>query len=149
MFAVLKFLHVLSAMIWVGGLLAVIVISTRLGRSQNRAATEALAQQVGFYGRAVLGPAAGATFLFGLATAAIGHIPFSTLWILWGFVGILGSLLIGAIFVNRTASQLGRAASSPSSDKSTIPTLQRRLATLNLANLVLLISVVAAMVIKP
>jgi len=53
-----KFLHIAAAAVWIGGVFALAVLNTRLIRSQDQAALDALAQQSTFYGRAILGPAA-------------------------------------------------------------------------------------------
>lgn len=144
-----KFLHVAAAMVWVGGALALVVINTRLSRSKNRAVMEAMAEQAMFYGQFVLGPAMALTLLAGIATAGSMGIRFSALWILWGFGGILLSLILGAVFIRRTTVAISRLSAAGAPDTTALAGLQHRLAALNLINLLLLISVIAAMVFKP
>ncbi len=149
MYNLFKFLHIVAAMFWIGGVLSLVVINARLARSQNRAATETFAQQAEYYGRFVLGPAAGTTLLAGIITAILGHIRFDNLWILWGLAGIAASMILGAVFINRTTVELNQRVASAGSEQTGWVALQRRLANLNLINLLLLLSVVLAMVFKP
>jgi uncharacterized membrane protein len=143
-----KFLHITGAIVWIGGAFTLVVLNARLARSQNRAVVEALAQQSSFYGRAVLGPAAAATLLAGIGTAIFMGVRFTALWILWGLAGIFLSMLLGSVFIGRTTGELSRAAAAPEPDPSRLAAFQRRLASLNLLNLLLLLSVVAVMVFK-
>lgn len=143
-----KFLHIIGATVWIGGAFTLVVLNARLARSQNRAAMEGLAQASGFYGRAVLGPAAAITLLAGIGTAAFMGVRFTALWILWGLAGVFLSMLLGALFIGRTTAALSREVSNPQPDRGRLSALQGRLASLNLANLLLLLSVVAAMVFK-
>jgi hypothetical protein len=151
-----KFLHIVSATIWIGGTFTLIVLNTRLARSGNRAVMEPLARQAEFFGRAVLGPAMGGTLLAGMITAGLMGVRFTTLWILWGFAGVFGSLILGTFFIRRATLQIGRLAAQPPPAEGLIPATganlaaaQRRLAALNWLNLLLLLSVVMAMVFKP
>jgi uncharacterized membrane protein len=149
MFLLFKYLHIVAAMIWIGGVVTLVVINARLASSHNKAAVQAFAQQGAFYGRAVLGPAAAITLLAGIATTVFMRMSFGALWILCGFAGILGSMIVGAVFIRRTTEELGQIVAAPSPDPAAQAVLQKRLVTLNTVNLVLLLSTIAAMVFKP
>jgi len=149
MYNLFKLLHIVAAMVWVGGTLALVVINSRLSRSQNRAAMEGMAQQADFYGRMVLGPAAGITLIAGILTAVLGHIRFNAIWIIWGVAGLAASLVLGAVFIRRTNVEISKLAAAATGDQQQLVALRRRLGTLYLINLVLLLSVVSAMVFKP
>jgi hypothetical protein len=149
MYPLFKFIHIVAAIIWIGGTTTLIVLNARLSRSENRSAIQILVPQLAFYGQAVIGPAAGITFLAGIATAIFMGVRFSALWITWGFGGIIISMVISAFFVRRITENMGRMAAIPVTGSAELGMLQRRLATLNLINLLVLLSVVAAMVFKP
>jgi hypothetical protein len=149
MYPLFKFIHIVAAIIWIGGAAAMIGLNARLSRIENRGAIQALAPVLGFYGQAVIGPAAGITFLAGIATAIFMGARFNSLWILWGFGGIIISMVIGSVFIRRTTENMGKVAAIPVTGGSELSALQRRLSTLNLINLLVLLSVVAAMVFKP
>jgi hypothetical protein len=148
-FTLLKFVHVAAVIIWIGGVAAVSVLTARLSLEQDRAAAAVLLRQAGFFGQAVVFPAAVITLLAGAATAGSAGIPMSSLWIAWGFTAIVGSILLGAIFIRRATGELGKLTATASSDDARLVGARRRLTTLNALNVLLLLSAVWAMVAKP
>jgi uncharacterized membrane protein len=147
LYTLLKFLHVLSAIVWVGGVFALTVLNARLARARDTDATAALARVGGFYGQAVLGPAAALTLLAGVGTTLTAGFPMRSLWIIWGFAAILASLALGASLIRVTTQRIGTLAAE--GDMTQIAPLQGRLVTLNVVNILLLLSAVWAMVAKP
>jgi hypothetical protein len=148
-YTLLKFVHVTAVIVWVGGVVALAILNARVGRRGDRTTLAVLAGESAFYGRAVVGPAIGVAVAAGLAMVAVAHLRVATLWISWGMVGVVGFLVIGAASSGRAGAELGRLAAAAPSDESRVRVLQRRLAVLTGANLLLLASVVWAMVAKP
>jgi hypothetical protein len=149
LYPLLKLLHVIGAIVWAGGASTMAVLNARLARADGAAAGQlALARASQGVGQVVLGPAAGITLLSGIATAAAGGIDLSTLWTLWGFAGVAASAALGGTAIRRTTVALEGALSTPARHGSVAP-LRRRLTRLNLVNLAVLFSTVAAMVLKP
>ena len=148
-YLLLKYLHVLAVAVWIGGLVALVVLNARLVRTGDAAVMAAMGQQSEFFGRAVLGPAMGITLLAGLATAGVAGFPFSTPWITWGLVGFVVSIIVGVIAVSRAAGELSMVARNVAPDDPRLDGPRRRLITLNAVNLLLLASIVWAMVFKP
>jgi protoporphyrinogen IX oxidase len=143
-----KFLHVASVIVWLGGVSTLTVLNIRLTRDSVDHTTQAsLAREAAFLGRAVVGPAAGLTLIAGIATAVVGSLDMGALWITWGFAGIIISMALGGTLIRRTTVSLETALTG--SSPAEVGSLRGRLTTLNLINLVLLLSVVAAMVFKP
>lgn len=149
LYLILKLVHILGAMVWLGGIVALVVLNARLGREGNPMMMAALGRQSEFFGRNVLGPAMLVTLLAGLFTAGVAQLPFTTLWIVWGLVGFVASILIGVIAVHRAAGSLAAIAREGTPDDPRLAAARGRLVALNAVNLLLLVSVVAAMVIKP
>lgn len=147
LYLVLKFIHVLSAIVWVGGVIAVTVLNLRVARASASAALGTLIDASGFYGRAVVGPAAGLTLLAGIGTAATGGIPMRSLWIIWGFAAIVLSVALGATLIRVNTQRIGELAAA--GNVAQLPSVQRQLAWVNALNILLLLSAVAAMVLKP
>lgn len=148
-YLLLKFLHVLAVAVWIGGLLALVVLNARIGRAGDAAMLAALGEQSGFFGRSVLGPAMVVTLLAGLATSGVAGFPFSTLWIAWGLVGFVISIAVGVIAVERAASELSTLARGAAPGDPRLDGPRRRLIALNAVNLLVLVSIVWAMVFKP
>ena len=149
LFSVLKFLHIVAAITWVGGVITITLVNARLASTRNSAAMAALASVGGFLGQRVFGPAAAVTLLAGLATALNAGFPMGSLWIIWGFLVILLSFGMTATVTRSTAQRLGALAATPNSDAAQIAALQNRLWVLTALNILLLLSAVWAMISKP
>jgi putative copper export protein len=144
-----KFLHVAAAAIWVGGVAALAILNARVARQRDAAVLAVTARESAFYGRRVVGPAMGVVLLAGLAMAGLYHIGFTIFWIVCGFVGLVGSAMIGGFATARAGTELSNLATSAPRDESRMRVLQRQLGLLAAANLLLLFSVIWAMVCKP
>jgi uncharacterized membrane protein len=144
-----KFLHITGAIAWIGGTVMLTALNVRLAR-EGEGAQAALARASGTLGRVLVGPAAALTLIAGITTAAVGGIDMSALWITWGFTGIIVSIVLGATVIRRTTASLETAlAGNPGPTPERVAALRGRLTGLNLLNLLVLLSVVAAMVFKP
>ena len=88
-YTILKFIHVLSVVTWIGGLTSLSVATWRAARQQNRALYAAVLRQTIGYGSSVVGAASGLVLLTGLAMVGIGHIGFATFWVWFGYGGVL------------------------------------------------------------
>ena len=145
-----KFLHVAGVIVWIGSVTTLTVLNMRLAReSADGAGAAALARVTGAFGRTVVGPAAGLTLLAGIVTSIVGGLDMAALWITWGFAAILISMALGMTVLRRTTASLEAALAGPAAAPEQVPSLRSRLTTLNLVNLVILLSAVAAMVFKP
>lgn len=148
-YLLLKFLHVIGAILWVGGISTLTILYSQLGRAQESTTLTTLLRVSGFAGRVIVGPAAAITLIAGIATAVIAGFDFGMLWITWGFMGILLSILLGATLIRSTTAGIAQVATAASLDTRRLQALQGRLAGLNVLNLLILLSTVGAMVIKP
>ena len=142
------FVHVTGAIVWIGGVTMLSILSARLTRAGAGAAAELLSRQNDFIGRAVLGPAAITTLLAGLVLMRLARVGFP-LWMGWGVVGVLGSILLGIVVLRRAGLELSVLASAERPDARRMAVLRRRLAFGGLLNIALLLSTVWAMVFKP
>ncbi len=148
-YLLLKFLHVAAVIVWVGGMVALVVLNARLATVGEPAAMAALGRLSEFYGRAVIGPAMAITLLAGLATAGTVGFPFSSLWIVWGLVGFVVSVIVGGVAVARTGAALGAVTQNAGVGDPRVGALRQRMVVLNVVNLLVLASVVWAMSFKP
>lgn len=76
----------------------------------------------------------------------VDHIGEGVLWVTWGVVGILLSMLLGGFLIRREVTALAVAGSGSTAVAQPMTT---RLTALILLNLLILLSVVWAMVAKP
>jgi uncharacterized membrane protein len=145
----LKFLHVLSVIIWIGGITALAVVTWRVARERNRSALVELLRQATVYGQRIVGPASGVVLLSGFAMIGMAHIGFVAFWVVWGYAGILVHGVTGGVFLRKRIAELSQIASAPAGDDAALIAAARRLWTTQLIYLLLLATVVAAMILKP
>jgi hypothetical protein len=145
----LKFLHVVSVIVWVGGVAALSVVAWRMRNERDRQALTALVRQASAYGERVAGPASFIVLLTGPIMVGMAHIGFGTFWVLWGFAGLTAHFWIGATALRRRTSALLRLASGGSGDDAAILVAARSLWSAQLIYLAIMAAVVAAMVLKP
>ena len=148
-YTLLKFLHIVAAIVWIGGVCTLTVLYTRLTRLQDRRAIAAVAQVSGFAGQVVVGPAMALTLIAGMTTASTAGFSFGALWITWGFSAVIVSIALGAIFIRRTTAQIVTLAATAEPTDQRMNGLQGRLTLFNLLNLAILLSTVWVMVAKP
>jgi len=146
---VLKFIHVLSVIAWVGGVACLAVLIWRVRRERNRRILAALLQQATTYGQMVPGPASGLVLLSGLGMVGMAGIGFTTLWVLLGYAGILLHGIIGAVFIRKRTMELARLASTDGADDQSLAEAGGKLWTVQLIYLAIMALVVGAMVLKP
>jgi putative copper export protein len=144
-----KFLHILSVIVWVGGVLTVNVLQLLTGRGRDRAAQASLLRLSDLYGRAVISAAAAATLLTGFVRAEQLNVGYGTLWVAWGLAAVALSIALGASLIRMTNAELRQVAGDAGPDDPRWPALQRRALVLFVVNLLLLLSAVWAMEFKP
>ncbi len=135
-----KFVHVLGAIVWVGGSLFLAMTTIRFLRDEESGDVSQLVRQNAFVGQYAMGPAAAITLLAGILLMVVGKWP-PTLWIVWGLLGLLISGALGAGVLRREVERVA-AGSDPEETAG-------RMARIAAINFALLLSVVAAMVFKP
>jgi uncharacterized membrane protein len=145
----LLFLHILSTIVWIGAgfLIAVLVFGAE--RAGNRQKASGYHQDVGWLAPRLFIPASFATLIFGILAASEGDWDFGLLWINIAFVGWAISFALGFFYFRPEGQRIGAlvAERGPAD-----PEVERRLYRLDLVDrvqLLILISVVADMVIKP
>jgi uncharacterized membrane protein len=148
-YGVLKFLHVLAVVVWVGGVTGLSLVTWQLRTERNRDVLCALLRQATSYGQRIAGPASFIVLLTGPMMVGMAHIGFGTFWVLWGFAGLTAHFWIGATALRRRTSALLRLASAGPGDDAAILAGARRLWSAQLIYLAIMAVVVAAMVLKP
>lgn len=135
-----KFIHVVGAIVWVGGSLVLAMTTIRFLREEGSSDVTPLVRQNAFVGQYALGPSAAVTLLAGIMLMVVGKWP-PTLWIVWGLLGLLISGALGAGVLQR---ELGKVAAGGDAREA-----GARMGRIAAVNFLVLVSVVAAMVFKP
>jgi uncharacterized membrane protein len=109
----LMYLHILAAMIWVGGLLAIGLLAAQVIRSDEREVISRFVRNLGVIGPLVFAPAMIAVVGFGLWMVIDSDAwDFGQTWI-WLALTLFGAaFLIGAVFQSRAAIDARHAAAA-------------------------------------
>jgi uncharacterized membrane protein len=145
----LKMLHVLSVVVWVGGVTGLSIVTWRVRTERNREVLAALLRQATSYGQRIAGPASFIVLLTGPMMVGMAHIGFGTFWVLWGFAGLTAHFWIGATALRRRTNALMTLASSSPEGDAALLAAARRLWSVQLIYLAIMAAVVAVMVLKP
>ena len=109
----LMFLHILAAMVWVGGLLAVGVLATRVVRSGDRDAITSFVGNLRVIGPLVFAPAMVAVVGLGIWLVLDSDAwTFGQTWVWLALTLFAAAFLVGAVFQSRAAIGAGRAAAA-------------------------------------
>ena len=145
---IFKFLHVLSAIVWVGGGVMFQVLMGRARRTGPEAAAT-FNQHAEWTSRRVFMPASFATLVFGIATVIVGPWSFSDAWITLGFIGFAVSALNGMAILGPTAKKMKAVVAERGPNDPVAVHMARRMDLFGRVDLVVLILVVFDMVVKP
>ena len=149
-FNVIKFGHVLSAVVWVGGGLFVQYYATKLSRADDVARITMFTKDVEKAGTQYLMPASLLVLVFGITMVLYSPVyNFSDTWIAIGLIGYAATFVTGAFFIGPTAGKLSKALETEGPEGATSQALRKRIFTISRIDQVVLVLVVADMVIKP
>lgn len=112
----IKYVHVICAIIWVGGAFYTQLLAIRAQRSTDPTDLPKLGQTAGELGMKVFLPASILLFIAGLILVAQRWV-FSSFWVSISMLLWLGSVLVGALYLGPTGAKVGKlfAAEGPAS----------------------------------
>lgn len=146
-YSIVKFLHVLAAVVWLGGGFAMILIAVRAERSGDDEALIFNLRNTAALGNILFMPASLATLVFGLLMAFL-WTGFSDLWIIIGLAGAAATFVTGAGFIkpasDRIAALVAREGATPA-----VLAEGRRLLDIAKFDYAVMLVIVADMVFKP
>jgi uncharacterized membrane protein len=147
-YQLLVYLHVLGAVIWVGGAVAIQVLAIRFSRSADPAELARFAPHMEFLGSRLFGPAAVVILVTGLIMT-VQAWSFDQLWIAVALVLWILSAVSGAVYLGPRARRAAALveAEGPSSVEGRV--IFNRLALVSRLELVSFFVIIALMVVKP
>ena len=148
MYEYLLFIHVLMAIVWVGGSIHLQIIGTRLQAANDPLRMAQFARQTEWIGTRVLSPASVLIVIAGVFMV-LDRYSFEDLWFIIGIAGFLYSFINGAFFLGPLSGKTGKLMEERGPEDPEIQGNIRRLFTLSRIELVILIVVVWAMTVKP
>ncbi len=146
----LKLLHILGAIIWVGGGVMLSFIAARARQSDDPRIVGEFSRTLGYVGPRVFLPAMVAVLVFGVwLVLASSAWKLTQLWILIALGGFIVAFLIGAVYLGRSVIGLGRLTAQEGYDIQAARDLIRRWLVGYEIVLVILLVVIWDMVFKP
>lgn len=151
LYELLKTIHVLAAVAWVGGVIisqVLAMLALKEARGNPQKMIEFVKDQA-WLGKRYFAPASIVVILAGVAMVIESGWNFSDLWIAIGIVIYVISVVIGMFFLSPQSEKLVAAAAERGLEDAGVQQMTDRLTLLSRVDLVLLVLVVADMVIKP
>jgi len=146
-YSIVKFLHIVSATLWVGGgfvLFLLCVLAERAGNIEDKLQAIRASGQLG--GR-FFAPLSMLTLVFGLIMCGL-WIGFSELWVAIGLVGYATTFSIGMFIFKPTGERMGAMIAKDGVTPAVLGTGQRMMNWARLDYAVML-AIIADMVLKP
>lgn len=141
MFELLLAVHLVAAVTWVGGSIALTILSTRIAPADR----PKVAPHFSWYGGVVMTGAAFVLLLAGIGLVIdVDGYEFSDLWIVLAIAGWIASAVIGGGFLGPIGKKLETAASPQEADA-----LFARLMTMQRLDTLIVVLVVVDMAVKP
>jgi uncharacterized membrane protein len=146
-----KFVHVLAAVVWVGGAATVQVYALLAVSTNDPAKVAAFAADTEFVGTRIFLPAALILLVSGLLTVheSSGAWGYGQGWVRFGLVVIALSIVTGAGFLGPESGRIARATRAGGVESPEVQARIRRIFLVSRVELVLLMAVVFDMVVKP
>jgi uncharacterized membrane protein len=148
-FQVYKMVHVVAAVIWVGGGATLVVLALLTERENDPRALASLGHKVEFIATRIYVPASLVVLLFGILMMVKVHFDWGQFWVVAGLVGFAVSFLTGVAFLSPQTKKLNTLADEKGVEA---PETQAALRTLLLVarfDVAVLLLIVADMTAKP
>jgi len=147
----LKFVHVLSAVVWVGGACTLQTFAIRINGTGDGARMATFAKDAEFVGNRIFLPSSIILLVSGIFTIrqSSGIWSYDQTWVQIGLAMIVVSIAIGAGFLGPEAGRIGRAIDAGGVDSPEAKERISRIFLVSRFELVLLLLVIFDMVVKP
>jgi uncharacterized membrane protein len=142
--------HILAAITWVGGAIAMQIVGARLYRAESAEAIAAFARTAEYLGTRLFMPASLAVLGFGIALVSVGEAwSIGQLWIILALVGIGISAIGGAVFFGPQSKRIDEALRTEGPESERTRGLIRQIFVVGRIDVLILLLIVADMVLKP
>lgn len=147
-YELLKFVHIVMAIVWVGGALAIQVLAFRIQKENDGMRLAALSRDAGFLGQNVFAPASGILLLAGILMV-IDAWDFSETFVLIGLAGFAATVITGIFFLTPESKRLATLMEQRGPTDAEAQGAMKRLIAISRVDAVVLLLVVFNMVVKP
>ena len=109
-YSLFKAVHVLGAVIWVGGGVSIMIHAIRGQRAYKPEDIVMVAKQAAFMGEKVFAPVGLVTFLMGIAMMINTSWGWGHFWIVAGLIGYASTFIVGVAFLSPMAKKIDQSA---------------------------------------
>lgn len=146
-YSLAKFLHVISAILWLGGALIMVILGLAAERAKNDSQMVGVVRQVAWLAERVYVPSSISTLIFGLIATWIGGL-WSELWVILGLIGVAATITLGIGVLSPRAKKVETEFKAGGETPAVVALCHEILAIAKF-DMVLLYTIVADMVLKP
>ena len=148
MYDLIKYIHVVAAIIWVGGAVYIQILAYRVQHSDDPSMLARLGPEIGFIGTRVFAPASIILFIAGVLMV-LQRWQFQQLWISVAMLLWFVSLLVGILFLGPQSEKLGALVAAEGPASPNVAAKSARLFLVSRLELISFAVIVALMVFKP
>lgn len=141
--------HILAAVVWVGGGTALQIMGTRIRATGDGAAMAMFSHQAEWIGMKVFMPISIVQLASGIWLVLETGYGFGEFWVAFGIFGILSSAIVGATYLGPQSGKLGTLAQTKGFDDPETQAVLERVVLVSRIELAILFLVVLDMAIKP
>lgn len=145
----LVFVHVLMAVVWVGGIVTLQVFALRATAAKDPTRIAGLSGDAEWMGLRVFMPATVLLLVFGIWAGIEGDWDFGQAWISIGFAAFLFSFFLGMAFMGPESGRITSLVRERGVDDPEVGRRTRRILLLSRLEIVIAVIAIWAMVIKP
>jgi uncharacterized membrane protein len=148
-YEILKFLHVLAAIIWLGGGFMILTLVVRAERADDGLLLKKIAENTKWLAQRIFIPSSLAVLVLGILATIEGPWGFGDLWIVLGLIGYAASFLTGILFLEPEGKRIDAAMTEYGPGSPQAAHHIRRINVVQRMEMVILFLVVAVMAVKP
>ena len=140
--------HILAAVVWVGGAFATQVFALRATRTDDGARIASFSQDAEWIGMRIFLPSSLILVIAGFALVGEGNVDWE-LWLVFALAVWILSVIVGATFLGPESGRIAKVIEREGPDSPEATARLKRIFLISRIELVLLILVVLDMVLKP
>ena len=148
-YALFKAVHVLFAVIWVGGGVGIMIHAIRAQNARDPEGIVIVAKQAAFMGEKVFAPVGLVTFLMGIAMMINTSWGWGHFWVIFGLLGYAATFSVGIGILSPLAKKIDESAAANGPTHPETLALIDRIMTIARVDIAVLMLVVIDMVTKP
>jgi len=148
-YALFKAVHVLFAVIWVGGGVSIMIHAIRAQTARDPEGIVTVAKQAAFMGEKVFAPIGLVTFLMGIAMMINTSWGWGHFWVIFGLIGYASTFIVGVAVLSPMAKRIDQSAEQNGPTHPETLALIDRIMLVARFDVAVLMLVVIDMVTKP